>query len=62
MQPIVTNMAALAVATLYYLWRAHYQTRQRRDCVLRQRVAYMLWVMADQIQGSDSGLAAACRS
>ena len=62
MQPIVTNMAALAVATLYYLWRAHYQTQQRRDRVLRQRVAYMLWVMADQIQGSDSGLAAACRS
>jgi hypothetical protein len=56
MQPIVTNMAALTVATLYYLWRAHYQTRQRRDRVLRQRVAYMLWVIAERIQGGDSGL------
>lgn len=60
MQPIMTNMAALAVATLYYLWRAHSQ-RQRRDQALRQRVAYMLWVMADQIQRSDSGLTAVCR-
>jgi hypothetical protein len=50
MQPIVANMAALAVATLYYLWRAHYQTRQR---VLRQRVAYMLWVMAQGVEEPD---------
>lgn len=61
MQPIVTNIAALAVATLYYLWRAHYQTRQRRQRVLRERVAYMLWVMADQVQRNDSGLSMACR-
>jgi hypothetical protein len=61
MQPIVTNMAALAVATLFYLWRAHHQTRLRRQRVLRERVAYMLWVMAEQVQGSDSGLSAACR-
>jgi hypothetical protein len=61
MQPIVTNMAALAVATLYYLWRAHYQTRQRRQRVLCQRVAYMLWVVADRIKKSDSGLRMAYR-
>jgi hypothetical protein len=53
MQPLVTNMAALAVAMLYYLWRAHYQTRLRRQQVLCQRVTYMLWVMADQID--DTG-------
>jgi hypothetical protein len=61
MQPIVTNMAALAVASLYYLWRAHYQTRQRRRHLLRQRVAYMLWVMAGQVESSDSGLSITCR-
>ena len=61
MQAIVTNVAALAVANLYYFWRAHYQGRQRRDRVLRQRVAYMLWVMAERIQGRDSGLTVACR-
>ena len=62
MQPIVTNMAALAVATLFYVWRAHSQTRRQRERVLRQRVAYMLWVMAEQVHGCDSGLTNACRS
>jgi hypothetical protein len=61
MQPIVTNMAALTVATLFYLWRAHHQTRQRRRLLLRERVAYMLWVMAEQIQGREAELPAACR-
>ena len=56
MQPIATNMAALGVATLFYLWRAHYQKRLRRQRVLCQRVAYMLWVMAQSVQNSDSGL------
>jgi hypothetical protein len=60
MQPIVTNMAALAVAMLFYLWRA-YQTRQRREQVLRQRVAYMLWVMAERIEATDSNLSLPCR-
>ncbi len=60
MQPIVTNMAALAVAMLYYFWRA-YQTRQRRECVLRQRVAYMLWVMAERLETADSHRSLPCR-
>jgi hypothetical protein len=62
MQPIMTNMAALAVAALFYLWRAHYQAQQRRRRILCQRVAYLLWVVAAQIKNSDSGLSAACRS
>lgn len=61
MHPIVTNVAALAVATLFYAWRAYDQTRHRRQRVLCQRVAYMLWVMAQRIHNSDSGLTAACR-
>ncbi len=60
MQPIVTNMAALAVAMLYYLWRA-YQTRLRRECVLRQRVAYMLWVMAERVERADPHPSLPCR-
>jgi hypothetical protein len=60
MQLLVTNMTALAVATLYYLWRAHYQTQQRRRRLLCERVAYLLWTVAGQIQGSDSGLSPAC--
>lgn len=62
MQPIVTNLAALAVATLYYAWRAHHQTRQRRRQILCERVAYMLWVMAGQVSCNDSGVSMACRS
>jgi len=54
MQPIVANMAALAVALLYYLWRSHYQIRQRRQRVLRQRVAHMLWVMAEKVEEPDA--------
>jgi len=61
MQPIVTNLAALAVAMLYYLWRAHYQANQRRRRILCQRVACLLLAVADQIENSDSGLSAACR-
>jgi hypothetical protein len=62
MQPIVTNMAALAVATLFYVWRAHSQSRQLRARRLRERVTYMLWVTAQRVHGCDSGLTNACRS
>ncbi|HEY7327702.1 MAG TPA: hypothetical protein VH592_08685 [Gemmataceae bacterium] len=59
MQILVTNMSALAVATLYYLWRAHYQMQCRR--MLCQRVAFLLWTVAGQIPGRDSGLSASSR-
>jgi hypothetical protein len=61
MQPIVTNLAALAVAALFYLWRAHYQTQQRRRHILCRRVAYLLWAVSGQIKNSDSGLLASFR-
>lgn len=60
MQPIVTNVAALAVASLYYLWRG-YQMRQRREHVLRQRVAYLLWAMAQQIEDEMPSSSISCR-
>ena len=46
MDPFSCNVAALAVAALFYVWRAHFQVRVRRQRVLRERVTYMLWVMA----------------
>ncbi len=46
MHPIWANVAALAVAVIYYLWRAFEDVRRRRERTLRARVAYMLWVMA----------------
>ncbi len=51
MQPIWCNAAALAVALLFYVWRTYAQLRHRKHRVLRERVAHMLWVMADQIEG-----------
>lgn len=61
MQAIVTNMAALAVAMLFYLWRAHSQFHQRRRRILCQRVACLLLAVADRIKNGDSGVSAACR-
>jgi hypothetical protein len=49
MQAIWCNVAVLTVALIFYVWRTHQTLRQqRRQRLLRQRVAYMLWVMADQ--------------
>jgi hypothetical protein len=59
MQSIAVNLATLAVAVLYYLWRDYHQKmEQRRLRLLRQRVTYLLWVMAERIKDSDSGLSA----
>jgi hypothetical protein len=56
MQPIVANVAALAVATLFYLWRSHYETRRQRQRLLRQRVAFLLWVLAERDEAPDPRL------
>ena len=58
MQVLVTNMTALAVASLYYLWRAHQQMQQQRYRILCRRVAFLLWTVAGQIRSGDSGLSA----
>jgi hypothetical protein len=44
--------AACAVALLYDFYRLHQQSLQRRR--LRARVAWMLWVMADRVEGEPS--------
>jgi hypothetical protein len=49
---IPCNLACLAIAALYYSWRDGYcrflQDRQDRQTRLRDRVALMLWVMANR--------------
>jgi hypothetical protein len=47
MPTLVCNASALVVATLFYYWRAYRQTHEQSD--LRQRLAYMLWVMANSV-------------
>src|SRR5206468_3842183 len=48
MNTISYAVAALAVATIFYAWRAYVYDRDKRELNLRDRVAYMLWVMANQ--------------
>ncbi len=50
MLTICCNLAALTVACLYYSWRHFADKHLLRDRVLRERVAYMLWVMAGHIR------------
>lgn len=38
---------ALAVLTIYYIWNIHLRAWLRRERILRERVTYMLWVMAN---------------
>ncbi len=46
---ICCNLAALSVASLFYAWRAHAARSLRRERTLRDRVTYMLWVMANRV-------------
>ena len=47
MQLITTSLGALAVAVIFYTYREYLQVQLRRQRCLRERVAYMLWVMAN---------------
>jgi hypothetical protein len=48
MNTICCHLAALSVASIFYVWRAYTAELARRERTLRERVTYMLWVMASQ--------------
>jgi hypothetical protein len=50
METIFCSFAALAVANLFYFWRGYHGNLVRRERVLRERVAYMLWIMANGVE------------
>ena len=50
MQALLPTLPTLAVSTIYCLWYACQRSRQRQDRVLRERVAYMLWMVAAQME------------
>jgi hypothetical protein len=50
MHPLTGSIAALAVASIYYVWKSYFQLQLRRKQTLRERVTYMLWVMAHQVE------------
>lgn len=50
--PMFNCAIALAAVTVIYLfWRSYLAAFLQRRRVLRERVAYMLWVMADEADG-----------
>jgi hypothetical protein len=48
---IPCGFAALAVACIFYTWRAYTDALLRRQRMLRQRVTWMLWVAANRSGG-----------
>jgi hypothetical protein len=49
MNAIVCAVSAMSVAVLYSSWRAYFEKALQRERQLRERVAYMLWVMANTV-------------
>jgi hypothetical protein len=54
MQLLVLNVAACAVAFVYCIYQTHCRLAERKRRAMRQRVAYMLWVMADRAGRKES--------
>jgi hypothetical protein len=48
MPSIVCSLGAFTVASLFYAWRAHHETIVSEHQKLRQRVTYLLWILANQ--------------
>jgi hypothetical protein len=46
-----TAIPALTVSTIFLAWNVCHRQRRRRDRLLRERVAYMLWVAANRDDG-----------
>jgi hypothetical protein len=49
MSAIAGPFAALTVASIFYCYRQYQTILQKRERRLRDRVAYMLWVMANNV-------------
>lgn len=49
MQVLFCSVPTLAISTIYCLWHQQMLRQQRRQRRLRERLTYMLWVMANQV-------------
>jgi hypothetical protein len=49
MELFAPYVPTISVAFIYCLWYRVYATHQRQQRTLRERVAYMLWVAATEI-------------
>ena len=48
MPAIVCSLAAFTVASIFYAWRAHAEVRDKKERQIRDRIAHLLWVVAQQ--------------
>jgi hypothetical protein len=58
MQFVALGIAVLAIASIYYIWRAYREVKTHRAQILRERVAYMLWQAAERERVEAEELAA----
>ena len=49
MQLLFTSLPTLTVSILYCAWNAYHGARLLRQRTLRERVAYMLWIAANEL-------------
>jgi hypothetical protein len=50
MTMISCSLSALTVALLFYSWRDYFDRINQRQRMLRARVTYLLWVVANGVQ------------
>lgn len=53
MQVLWFNVAACAVGFVYCIYQTHRRLAERKRRQLRQRVAYLLWTVADRAGQAD---------
>ncbi len=58
MNPIVCQLATVAIAALYCTWRMHHRGLLRKERLMRERVTWMLWVMAQRNEGPKPSMGA----
>jgi hypothetical protein len=50
---MLATLPTIAVSTIFVTWNACRRDRVRRERLLHERVAYMLWVAANQDDDDD---------
>lgn len=48
LQPVIAALPTLAIATVYCFWQIYEVARKQKERRLRERVTWMLWVMAQE--------------
>jgi hypothetical protein len=54
MQMIAFSYPTVAVSTIYCIWPAYRRALLQRERALRERVAYMLWVLANPMSAGHT--------